>query len=384
MQHSERIHFLTEWLNENEPRMVEMLGHIVNIDSFSHNPEGVQAVREALATALTQAGIPVTIIDENSTHALHASVGDGEEQHIFLTGHMDTVFKEGTVAERPFVLEDDKAYGPGVSDMKAGLVMNAFLMIAFHELNTIAPLPFKVSAFFTGDEEIGSPNGKELIQKYVKPATAVFNAEPGRISGNVVKSRKGGGSYVVDVTGVAAHSGVCHADGISAIEALARIIQSIHKLTDYETGITTNVGVIQGGTTPNTVAPFASAKVDVRFMTLEQVEQIEALLEQCVASHGVEGAEATIKKVAGFLPFEEHASAQLLELYKQQANAIGLDVDGEFTGGCSDAGWASAMGIPTLCATGPVGGYAHTEREFCWVNTFAERATVVARCCLAL
>ena len=384
MQLNEMISFVTAWLKENEPRMIDVLGQIVNIDSFSHEPEGVQAVRNVLAELLQQAGVDASTIDENSTHALYASAGKGTEQNIFLTGHMDTVFKGGTVAERPFVLEEGKAFGPGVADMKSGLVMNAFILIAFHELNKIEPLPFTVNVFFTGDEEIGSPNGKALIQEYVKPATAVFNAEPGRISGNVVKARKGGGSYVVNVTGVAAHAGVCHADGISAVEALARIIQSIHKLTDYETGVTTNVGVIEGGTTPNTVAPFASAKIDVRFMTLEQVDEIEKLLQDCVASHGVDGAEASIEKIAGFLPFEEHASAQLLDIYKQEANAIGLEVDGEFTGGCSDAGWTSAMGIPTLCATGPVGAYAHTERECCFVDTFAERAIVVARCCIAL
>ncbi|WP_206208445.1 M20 family metallopeptidase [Vibrio sp. H11] len=384
MQLEEPMDFLAAWLQENQPRMVEVLGQIVNIDSFSHQPEGVQAVRAILQQVLEQSGIAVTALDENDSHALLASVGSGSEQNIFLTGHMDTVFKGGTVKERPFRIEGDQAFGPGVADMKSGLVMNVFVLMAFHELNAVTPLPFRVNLFFTADEEIGSPKGRTLIEKYLKPATAVFNAEPGRVSGNVVKSRKGGGTYQIAVTGVASHSGVCHQDGASAIEALARIISAVHQLTDYEQGITTNVGVIEGGTTPNTVAPFASAKVDVRFMRLDQVAEIEALLEQCVAGHGLQGARAVLSKIAGFLPFEEHASESLLALYKQQAAKIGLSVDGEFTGGCSDAGWTSAMGIPTLCATGPVGAYAHTERETCFIDTFAERATVVARCCLTL
>ncbi|CAM3698753.1 Carboxypeptidase G2 precursor [Vibrio aerogenes CECT 7868] len=378
------IESVSGWLRDHEPAMKHLLETLVNIDSFSHDPDGVSQVRDCLAGVLEQAGIQVRRLDEQNTCALLAEVGENSARCYFLTGHMDTVFTKGTVAERPYREEDGMAYGPGVADMKAGLVMNTFLMMVFHRLHQQHPLPFTLKMMATGDEEIGSPNGQHLIREYLQGADAVFNAEPGRVSGNVVSARKGGGSYRIDVTGRAAHAGVNHADGASAIEALARMIQSVHQLTDYQAGITTNVGLISGGTTPNTVAQQASAMVDVRFKTAELGEALAQKLEQCVVQHGVPGVLGALTKVAGFLPFEARMSESLLRLYRTQAQQIGVEVDGEFTGGCSDAGWTASMGIPTLCGTGPVGGHAHTDREYCDLTTLVERALIVGRCLMTL
>lgn len=384
MDKAQSIEFISNWLSQHQAQMRGLLEKLVNIDSFSHDPDGIRQVRQALDNILAQSGIQAEKIDAFNSHALLATTGTPSTNRIFLTGHMDTVFHTGTVAERPYREENDIAYGPGVADMKAGLVMNAFLMQAFHALSQHTPLSFELNMLATGDEEIGSPQGRHIIRQHLEGATAVFNAEPGRVSGNVVSARKGGGSYKIEVTGKAAHAGVNHADGISAIEALARIIQGLHRLTDYDAGITTNVGLVSGGTTPNTVAEYASATLDVRFLTNQQGETLSQTLKQCVEEHGVAGAQATISPIAGFLPFESEMSDKLLGIYRQQAHAIGLDVDGEFTGGCSDAGWTSSMGIPTLCGTGPVGGHAHTDREYCELNTFVERAIIVARSILHL
>ena len=161
---------------------------------------------------------------------------------------------------------------------------------------------------FTSDEEIGSLQGRNLIQTHIRGAKAVFNAEPARMNGNVVTARKGGDSFLIEVKGRAAHAGVNHDHGISAIEALARIVTKIHAITDYSQGITTNIGVIQGGQTSNTVADSASAKLDLRFIKVEQREAIHAQLQHCVSSHDVEGAIATLTHLAGFLPFESEWS----------------------------------------------------------------------------
>ncbi|SHO56972.1 M20 family metallopeptidase [Vibrio quintilis] len=378
------IESVSGWLRDYESEMKQLLEVLVNIDSFSHDPADVREVRDRLADVLAQAGIEVQRLDEQDTCALLAQVGSQTGQTFFLTGHMDTVFSKGTVAERPYREADGKAYGPGVADMKAGLVINACLMMAFHRLHQQHPLPFTLKMMATGDEEIGSPNGQHLIRRYLAGADAVFNAEPGRVSGNVVSARKGGGSYRIDVTGRAANAGVNHADGASAIEALARITQSVHRLTDYQAGITTNVGLISGGTTPNTVAQQASAMLDVRFNTREQGEQLAETLHACVEQHGVPGVLASLTKIAGFLPFEARMSERLLDLYRTQARQVGVEVDGEFTGGCSDAGWTASMGIATLCGTGPVGGHAHTEREYCDLSTLVERAVIVGRCLITL
>ncbi|QMV13884.1 M20 family metallopeptidase [Vibrio spartinae] len=378
--------WLQEWLENKQEEMVLFLEKLVNIDSYSHDQEDIHLMVTTLYDFLFQAGIHVHVIEEFDSLAVKASVGHVAGSLVFLTGHLDTVFKKGTVKQRPFCLEENKAYGPGVADMKSGIVMNAFILVAMSELDKEleSGLPFSVTLFATTDEEIGSPKGRHLIEKYLPSAVAVFNAEPGRISGNLVAARKGGASYQIDIKGKAAHAGVSHADGISAIEIMAHIITRIHQLTDYQQGITTNIGVIDGGTTPNTVAELATAKLDVRFMTLEQGVSTAQQIEQIVAHHAVNGAQASLIQLANFLPFEVNMSAQLLTIMQQEAHQLGFSVDGEYTGGCSDAGWTASMGIPTICGTGPVGAYMHTDREYCLVDTFVERATLVARATIAV
>ncbi|MFM2481077.1 M20 family metallopeptidase [Celerinatantimonas sp. YJH-8] len=377
--------YICSWLVSHQQPMFDLLEKLVNLDSPSHQPELVRRVGNTLIDEFKYYGINAHWMTDPEG-GICAEIGDPNIAPICLTGHMDTVFKDGTVAKRPYQVQNQDAYGPGVADMKAGLVMNAYVLAAFAswQQQYSTQLPWRLRFISTMDEEIGSPQGQKVMQSLVAGAKAVFNAEPGRISGNVVSARKGGDSYVIEVHGRASHAGVSHADGVSAIEALARIVIAIHQLTDYEKGITTNIGVIQGGTTPNTVAAYACAKLDVRYMDASQRVQLIEALEQCVARHGMQGIQATLKHVAGFVPFESKMSASLLAIYKQQATQLGIKVDGEFTGGCSDAGWTSAMGIPTLCGTGPVGEKMHTDLECCHLDTFVDRAQIVARCCIQL
>ena len=378
--------FVTNWLADQRQSMTELLEEFVNIDSYSHNDAGRLEIATRLHQELVDSGIDAQLLTTHDTYSVKACVGDKTQAPLVLSGHLDTVFPTGEVAKRPYTQDGDKAFGPGVADMKSGIVMNCFILKAFHQYQkeTGQPLPLQLMLLATSDEEIGSPNGRKIIAEHVEGAKAVFNAEPGRITGNVVKARKGGSTYTFDVTGRAAHAGVCHQDGISAIGILANLIKSIHALTDYDKGITTNIGLISGGTTPNTVAEKASATLDVRYLTAEQGAWLEQQLETCVNNALIEGATIEWEKKVGFLPFEEPMSRSLLSLYREEAQAMGIEVDGEFTGGCSDAGWTCAMQIPTLCATGPVGGYAHTDREFCDLSTFVSKALIVAQCCCAL
>jgi glutamate carboxypeptidase len=204
------------------------------------------------------------------------------------------------------------------------------------------------------------------------------------VSGNVVTGRKGGGSFHITVSGRAAHSGVNHKEGASAIEALARKIVRLHALTDYAAGITTNVGVIKGGNTHNTVAPWAEAELDVRFVTLEQRAQIVSEIENIIRAEDVPGTRADIKPVAMFLPLEREHSEALFAIYKGAAARIGFAVEGEFTGGCADSGFTAALGVPTLCGLGPVGGKAHTDEEFCRLDTLLPRTQALAAALSAL
>lgn len=379
---------ICQWLVQHQNDMVRALETLVNIESGSTHLAGIRQVRDQLAEWLEAAGIPTERIETKSGYpALWGCVGAGlPGPAVFLTGHMDTVFPVGTLQTRPFRLEQGRAYGPGVADMKAGLVMNVFICRALQALlqDGVMTLASPVRLLFTPDEEVGSREGRQLIQRYIAGAAAVFNAEPARMNGNVVTARKGGDTFAIEVQGRSAHAGVNHESGISAIEVLARLITQIHALTDYSQGITTNVGVIQGGQTSNIVAASASAKLDVRFTSLEQRDVIHRQLQHCIDNHGVAGATVSLIHLAGFLPFEADHSAQLFACYQQQALRLGTDVQGEFTGGCSDAGWTSAMGIPTLCGTGPIGGWAHTEREYCDTDSLVARAQMLVLTVLAV
>jgi len=373
-----------EWLSGQRPAMQAALATLVDIDSNSHDKAGTDRVAQAMQGWLRDADI-------EGEHRAHPDDGDAllvrlrgavpTAAPVLLMGHRDTVFPTGTVAQRPWRVDGDRAYGPGVSDMKSGLVLQCFVLMA---LKRLPLLPFPVLGLFTADEEIGSQRGRIAIEAHARGARAAFNAEPGRVSGNLVTSRKGGATFAIDVTGRAAHSGVNHADGASAIETLARKIQALHALTDYTTGITANVGLISGGMSTNTVAPSAQAKLDVRFCSLQQREFIFERVKAIVDAPGVPGTEARLTQTSEFLPLEPQWSEGLLRRYQKSAAQIGFEVAGEFTGGCSDAGFTASLGIPTLCGVGPVGGKAHTDGEYCCLDTLVPRAQALVGTILSL
>ncbi|TDT87720.1 glutamate carboxypeptidase [Azorhizobium sp. AG788] len=366
------------WLAPRFDEMEALLKRLVNMESSSFDKEGTDKVGEVIAEILTAEGILVTRLPQQGYgDVFRAEVhGRAGGAHALLLGHRDTVFAKGTVANRPYSRKDKLAFGPGVCDMKAGLVTNIFTLRA---IKAVGGLSFPVVALFTGDEEIGSGTGRPEIERAAHGARAVLNTEPGRVSGNVVTGRKGGGSFLIKVTGKAAHSGVNHKDGASAIETLARKIVKLHALTDYEAGITTNVGVIKGGNTHNTVAPWAEAELDLRFVTLDQHKAVTAEIERIVAEPEVPGTSATVAPKSMFLPLEERHSAGLFALYRDAAaKDVGFEVGGEFTGGCADSGFTASLGVPTLCGLGPIGGKAHTDDEFCELDSLVPRTQALA------
>jgi glutamate carboxypeptidase len=369
---------LLEHLGCQHQAMMALLAELVGIDSGSYNKHGVDQVEERLRVWLEAAGIPCELFPNErfgGCMAARLPGGDGGNRPIVLMGHCDTVFPEGTVAQRPFRIEGNQAFGPGVADMKAGLVMNSFVLDALRRFG----VPCPITGLYTADEEIASPSSRPIIEAEAKGARAVFNAEPGRPSGNLVSRRKGAAFIELEVTGRAAHSGAAHAQGISAIEALARKIQRLHRLTDYDLGTTVNVGLIQGGQSVNTVAPRATAGIDVRFPTLNIMEKILGEVREICNCCELQGSESRILREGNFLPLEQdEASRELLDRYARAAAGLGLQVAGESTGGSADSGFTAALGTPTLCATGPVGGNAHTDEEWCRIDTLVSRAQALA------
>jgi len=368
------------WLKAHEKDMLRLLEEVVNIDSGSTNKAGVDQIGAVFCAHLERAGIATQVFAlEKNGDCLLASVpgSDGPDApHVLLLGHMDTVFPNGTAAQRPYKVEGGIAYGPGVADMKAGLVMNTFVAQAFAEIGgNRAP----INVFYTGDEEIASPSSRDLTLKMAQGAATVLNAEPGRPSGNVVVARKGGIFIDFEVEGVAAHAGANHDKGASAIEALARKIIDLHALTDKNTGVTTNVGTARGGVTVNMVAPHAMAQLDVRFPIEVDQDQLYRRIQSIIEEQAPARTRGRITNEGRFLPlFETDASRKLLADYTQAAKEVGFTVAGESTGGCADSGLTASVGAPTLCATGPVGGDAHTPREYCYIDTLVPRAQAAA------
>lgn len=374
------------WLGAHRGEMLGMLETAVNIDSGSGDKPGGDRMCALFRSFLERSGIRTATHGQSEYgDCLSAEVpaADGQAApHVLLLGHMDTVFGAGTAARRPFRLEGDTAYGPGVADMKAGLVMNAFIARAFAELGGHR---WPIRLFFTTDEEVASPASRSLTLAMARGARAVFNAEPGRPSGNVVTRRKGALFVDFEVTGVAAHSGANPDKGASAIEALARKILELHRLADRQTGISSNVGVIRGGTTVNTVADFAAAQLDVRFPAGHDADALLATIGRIVEGESLARTSGRVTGSRSFLPLAPSpASEALLRSYQACGREVGFRAEGESTGGSADSGFTASVGAPTLCATGPVGGKAHTDREYCRIDTMVPRAQAVALTLLAL
>jgi glutamate carboxypeptidase len=381
---------ITAWLATQKEAMVTALQAMVDTDGGSYDKPGVDAVGAQVARFMAAQGIPVqTLPQSRFGDCLRATVegeggagGGNDRRNIVLMGHRDTVFPKGEPSRRPFTIEGNKAYGPGVADMKAGLVMNMFVLAAFAKFGG-APGP--LVGLFTGDEEIGSPEGRPVIEAEARAARVVFNSEPGRPDGGVVTGRKGGVFMAMDIEGKAAHSGGNFEQGISAIGELAAKITAIHALTDLGRGITLNVGLVSGGQSVNTVAPHAQGQIDLRYVEPADREEVMAKIEAIVARSFVPGTRAKLTIRGEFLPLTQTpGSARVFELYRGAAKDTGFVPEGRFSGGCADSGFTAAMGAPTICAVGPVGGKAHSPEEYLELDTLVPRAQALARAILRL
>jgi glutamate carboxypeptidase len=376
------------WLAEHESAMLDLVRALVDIDSGSYDKAGVDTVGARLRAFLAAHGVAFSVVpNDRFGDAIRAEVnnqasnrsgngGGGSNAPVLLLGHRDTVFPTGEAGRRPFRVADGRGSGPGCCDMKAGVVINAFVLAAFARF---AAAPSPITALFTADEEIGSPSSKALIMETARPARAVFNSEPGRPGGGVVTGRKGGKFMRLDVVGKAAHAGNNLADGISAIEEIARKIVKLHALTDLAVGISCNVGTIAGGQTVNTVAPHATAEVDLRYIHPEEGARAFRAVEAIVGEANVPGTTASLEITGEFEPLvASDASKRLFEHYAACARALGQNVESVFAGGCADSGFAASAGAPTICAVGPIGGRAHSPEEYVEVGSIVPRAQALA------
>lgn len=378
------------WLGERKQAMIDLLREMVDTDSGSYDKAGVDRAGQVLARFHEANGLAVEILPDarygDAVKARLANPGANDQRPVLLLGHRDTVFPEGEPTRRPFTIRDGRAYGPGVADMKAGLVIEAFVAAAFAACGGLkAPLMMLT----TSDEEIASPSSRPVIEAAARESRCVFNAEPSRLPvgtefvrdrrQSVTSGRKGGVFMRADFQGRAAHSGANYEKGVSAIVDLGHKIPKIQGLTDLEAGVTVNVGLIGGGQTVNTVAPHAWCEIDLRYRTKAQRDELVDAIRAIVETPVVEGSSAQLTIKGEFLPLETTAeSAELYEAYRNAAAGFGIAVTAEYTGGCADSGFTAAQGCPTLCSVGPVGGMAHTPDEFLEVESIVPAAQTLA------
>jgi glutamate carboxypeptidase len=375
---------IIDWLASQKQPMIDLLRDVVNIDSGSFDKEGVDAVGARFEQHFAEYGIetwrePHDVYGD-AVHGLITKPGSNEKP-ILLMGHRDTVFPKGEVAKRPFTIKGNLAHGPGVADMKAGVVINVFVAAALKKFDA-APCPIKL--LITGDEEIASRSSRPIIEREGRAARAVYNSEPGRPTGNITTGRKGGVFMRFEVFGKAAHSGNNFSVGISAIGELAHKIVQIHALTDMDKGITLNVGLVSGGQSVNTTAPHAEGEIDFRYIDPADRATIMDAIEKIIATSTVPGTTAKLHINGEFLPLVQDAAAKaMFEAYQAAAVDSGLTtLTGEFAGGCADSGFTASVGTPTLCGLGPVGGNVHTDLEWLDIESIVPRAQTLARAIL--
>ena len=269
---------ILERLRSREPEWLEALARLVEHESPSLDKASLDPLADHLATRLEAIGGRVEVLHnpKGGNHVLARFFESPRLEPALVLGHYDTVWPKGTLATMPFRVEGRQAFGPGVFDMKASLVEAEFAIDSILRAGERPARP--VVLLITSDEEIGSPTSRRLIEETASGSRYVLVLEPPLPDGSLKTARKGVGHFVVEVEGKAAHAGVEPRKGRSAILELAHLILELHALTDLDAGTSVNVGVIEGGTTPNVVAARASSRVDVRATTLEQAERLEAAI----------------------------------------------------------------------------------------------------------
>ncbi len=377
---------LNSALSDLQTRGPEMLGltrRWVEINSYTSNVAGVDAVGALLREAFALRSLTLTEIpggDGFGTHLVWRTPAAATAAPIVLIGHHDTVFPPGHFEG----WKDDgngRATGPGALDMKGGLAVIRTTLAALEAAGVLAQLPLIVIS--VSDEEVGSPTSAPHLRALANGAACALVFESGRANDMIITRRKGVGAMTVTMHGKAAHAGNNHKDGANAIWALSRFIDAAQQLTSYERGVTVNVGQMTGGTSKNTVPERAECALDLRYETVADAEQLVASLRTAAdhAAASVAGVRAEVSGGANRLPLERTpASAALRDEYAACARACGLG-DGEalLLGGGSDANTVAPLGVPAIDGLGPRGAGFHTTTEYVELASFVPKAEALLR-----
>jgi glutamate carboxypeptidase len=356
--------------------LLDGLRQWVEIETPTTDPAAVNRLMDKAESGLREAGAEVRRIAGRDGYGdmLRARIGHAEGKGILIAGHLDTVWAHGTLAIMPFRVEGERAYGPGIYDMKAGSFLAFHAVTSLLRQKVATKLP--VTLLLTPDEEVGSPTSRALIEAEARDAAYVLIPEPAGPGGAVVTARKGVGRFELAVTGVAAHAGGNYEDGASAVVELAHQILAINAMVDLERGITTNVAPIAGGTRPNVIAQEASCEIDLRVPTIEDGERCTAAILGLTPRNP--RCRVVVTGAMNRPPYAETPPG--IALYDQAraiAAELGFDLPKQARGGGSDGNFTAAMGIPTLDGLGCPGAGAHADHEHILWRELAPRAALL-------
>ncbi|CRM76806.1 Carboxypeptidase G2 precursor [Pseudomonas sp. 37 R 15] len=364
---------------------LKLLERLVNIDSGSGYEPGLTQVRDIAVDELKQLGFSIQLVPDkaaNSSHVVATLKGTGKAK-ILLMAHMDTVFKEGSAAERPFHIKDGRAYGPGVMDDKGGIVAGIYALKVLKNqgFKDYAQITFLLDA----SEETGSDAASELIRTTAKGHDVTLNLEPGRPADGLVVWRKGSATAVVEVKGKAAHAGVAPELGRNAAMEVAHQILQLGKLGDEEKKTTINFTVLKAGDRTNVIPDQATAKADVRAALPEEFDRIEKDLARISADKLIPETEVKTSLQRGLPPMPQTAeSDKLVAIAQGIYGELGKTLTIEGSGGAADASLSAGVGTPTLDGFGIVGGNIHTPEEYAEVESVAPRVYLLSRMIMEL
>jgi glutamate carboxypeptidase len=363
---------------------VSDLEQMVNVDCGSYTPDGVNLIADRCEARLFangwhverrphRPGVGQPTLGDLVIGTLRGSGGP----RVLLVGHMDTVFDEGTVAQRPFTIEGDIANGPGVSDMKGGLLAG---FVATEVLQAAGFDGFgHITYVCNPDEEIGSPFSGPLIRELALHHDAAFVLEGARANGDIVSARKGITDYTIEFVGRAAHAGVEPEKGRNALLDAATKIIALQALNGRWPGVTVNVGVARGGTRTNVVAERCTLQVDLRSPELETLEAAEAEVAKVCEETVVPDVQVELTANSWHRPMEKkEGGARLASLAADIAGELGFELHDAATGGASDANTTSAAGTPTIDGLGPIGGDDHAPAEWLDLSSVVPRVALLA------
>lgn len=365
-----------DFCRQHQTGMLDLLRWLVEMESPSDNKAAIDALGKFLESEFSRCGGKVAFSTQKEFgNHLKVEFAGNSSKPILLLGHIDTVWPLGTLRSMPFRMEGARAFGPGIYDMKAGIVMMIFALRALAAERVARP---PVTILLDSDEEIGSPTGRPLVEATARECQAALVLEPSQgPAGRLKTARKGVGAYTIRVRGRASHAGVDFEKGRSAVVELARQILEVTKFTDISRGITVNPGVIQGGTRSNVVAAEARAEVDIRIARASDAEDLEEKFQ------GLRPFDSDCSlEVTGGLnrpPMERtDGTLRLFHLAQELGAKLGMKVEEAATGGGSDGNFTSALGIPTLDGLGAVGEGAHAVNESIVIEEMPRRTALLA------